>query len=285
MGATSLLAQNLRPFKQQANLTHFLRIPMAVGSSYSRMEDAHRRLKQDPCFHVIPKAALTHLDNLHYAIGELRLDSPQRIHAACELLRSLEKDRWHRVAKVLEDGAIQATRSISVMPTTQSQPFKVDLVGIGGPLTSRFVPDLSASIRLYTYIQESTGLLQNFCYGLYSIFCFEGFGVSDPANVSAKPPLNIRIASTQESSRSRTRDPRRGPNEYRLMRFDARDIYDRYQNSAWVQDVLLQEIRISEIGRPRNPDKSLLHHTFSDIATAALPGFCETQSSKSAGSG
>ncbi len=248
------------------------------------MEDAHRRLKQDRCFHVIPKAALTHLDNLHYTIEELRLDSPQRVNAACELLRSLEKDRWHQVAKVLEDGAIQATRPISLVPIAQSQPFKVNLVGIGGSLAHRFAPDLSASMRLYTYIQESTGLLQEFCYGLYSIFCFEGFGVSDPTNVSAKRPLNIRIASTRESSRSKTRVPKRGPKEYRLMRFDARDIYDRYQNSAWVEDVLLQEIRISGIGRPRNSDKSLQHHTFSDIATAALPGFCETQSSKSAGS-
>lgn len=184
MGAKSLLAKNLITFKQQASLTHFLRIPMAVGNSYSRMEEAHRRLKQDPCFHIIPKAALTHLDNLHYTIGELRLDTPQRIHAACELLRSLEKGRWYQIAKVLEDGAIQATRSLSVVPNTQSQPFKVDLVGIGGPL-ARFAPDLSASMLLYTYIQESTGLLQDFCYGLYSIFCFEGFGVSDRTNVFA----------------------------------------------------------------------------------------------------
>ena len=284
MGAKSFLAKNLRDFKQQANLTHFLRIPMAVGSSYSRMEDAHRRLKQDPCFRVVPEAALTHLDNLHYTIGELRLDSPQRILAACELLRSLEKDRWHQVVKVLEDGVIQATRPISGVPTTQSQPFKVDLVGIGGPLAHRFVLDLTASRRLYTYIQESTGSLQAFCSGLYSIFCLEGFGVSNPTRLPAKRPFNIRIASTLESSRSKIRNPDRGPNEYRLMKFDARDIHDKYQNLAWVKDVLLQEIRISEIGRPTKPDKSLLHHNFNDIGTAALPGFCEKRPSKSAGS-
>lgn len=260
MAAKSSLAKNCRNVQQQANLTHFRRIPMAAGISYSPMEDASQRLKQDPCFDVVPKGAFTHLDNLHYTIGELRLDSPQSVDAACELLRSLEKDSWRHVTRVLDDEIVQSMRPISTVRTTPIQPFKVDLVGMGGPLIRRFTPHLPGSTRLYTYIQDSTGSLQDFCWGLFSIFRSEGFGILDPSEFPAKRPLNIMIGNTRTSPRSNIRIPHRGPNRYQLMRFDARDIEHKYQNVAWVKDVLLQEIRISKIGRPRKSDSSHLHH-------------------------
>lgn len=220
------------------------------------------------------------MDNLHFPLGVLRLENSKRVDAACSLLRKFEQDGWGQVFRALSKESNEPVKPTSTVAPLKAHPFIVDSVGIGGSTDLRTSnTDLSRSMRLFAYIQASTDALKSFCRAIYSRFHSAGFGmvIRVPSGTEG---LQIRIANTSQLSRKRRQHPRLPPPQQQdlFQRFDVREIEEKYRGVPWIEGVPLQEIRITELGRPRKPDGTLLHHAFNDVTSFKLPGSYETSS-------
>lgn len=266
--------------KQKLGLTHFLRVPLATGKSYPRVKEAYDQLKQDPLFQIIPKDALHHVDNLHLVLGSLRLNGPKHVDAACSLLRDLEQGGWHQLSEAFKNETSGAGDRITTLSQTEIQPFMVDLVGVGGCIDPRTRnTDLSRTPRLYSHIQNSTVALYPFFKAISERFYSKGLGRMSEGT-SHVERQQIALANTNQSPPYTTKNPhpKLAPHQqqYLRQRIDAREIQEKYRDVPWIKSIPLQEIRISEIGRPRKADGTLLQHAFNDVATFKLPGSYET---------
>lgn len=70
-------------------ITHFLRIPYATRQSRPQLLESLNRIAQDPIATALPKETWCHPERLHFAIGLLRLKSPERVREACQLLQDI----------------------------------------------------------------------------------------------------------------------------------------------------------------------------------------------------
>ncbi len=204
--------------RQRLGLTHFIRIPFATRNPH--LQGSYDRLSQDLVAEGVPQAALPALANLYLNLGQLSLQDGQRIGAACKLLQGLERESWCGIS-----GSPAAGK-------TRSQPFTMDLVGVGDSLAGRSARELSSLMTLYTYIYEPTGTLQEFCNGLKSAFIRQGLMIPNPDDSIQESVLQTTIARTKFLS-SGKQNPKYPWVRDLVPRFDARALHERYQDVHW----------------------------------------------------
>ena len=74
---------------EKYRITHFLRIPFATKRSRPQLFQSLKRVAHDPTASILPQECWKLPEQLHFAIGILRLDSARRVQEACQLLRDI----------------------------------------------------------------------------------------------------------------------------------------------------------------------------------------------------
>lgn len=162
-------------FAQRARLTHFVRIPIVIGQSYSPVKEVYCRLRRDPVLRKLPDGAFVDLENLHLSVGALSLGTPQRINAAAHLLRNFSKDEWR------QPYTAPGTDKRPTGPTctaSSHRPLSVNLIGVGDVAAHRTERDESRLIRLHTSVQDPNEALAEFFQQLKSVFLNNNLRIS-----------------------------------------------------------------------------------------------------------
>ena len=169
-----MLAKTLNR-QQRLGITHFLCIPLATSTSRPMISDVYRKIMHDPASSNIPKPCFKYPEQLHVNLGNLRLDTPQRLDQALTLLRSLD------IQSILHDtfySSTSYTRSTTKTISSSNSILDVSLKGIHpDPRQPR---NSKESFTLYASVFDKSGLLPRVCVAIYQAFSDANLVSCDP---------------------------------------------------------------------------------------------------------
>ena len=201
-------------------ITHALRIPVATFQSRFRLQSVIQRLRDDPSTGALPSIAWTSVDSL--AI-------PRQIAMACELLRGFDVTSY-----LEEDTTVLLSVDLRGLHSSipgERRAFTNRLyTSLINPATVKSLQRLYQSLR--ALFEQSKFLVTNNC---------DSNGPMTPAHV--KLMNTMRLRSDQMTTKPKLE-------QYNLNRaplYDARDLYETYGDSLWVENIPLERICLTDL--------------------------------------
>lgn len=210
-------------------ITHVLRMPLATFQSRSRLQSVTQRLRDDPLTGALPSVAWVSVDTLAIHMGQLSLRNPQQIALACELLQGFD--------------------ATSRLGGNTAVPLSVDLRGLHSSVPGEqrpFTHWLYTSLRIPATISSLLRLTES----LRALFQKQKLLVTnplDPDNHTAIPHVKLMTTIHLSSNEVNTKPTLK---EYKLLRiplFDAKDLYEKYQDFVWAENIPLERICLTEL--------------------------------------
>jgi activating signal cointegrator complex subunit 1 len=228
-------------------LTHFLCIPLVTPTSRLQLQKSLQafcsdvkddRTPENP--NGIPEKAIRPLGTLHLTLGVMSLLTPERIDGALALLRSLDIPSLISLpstAPALTPGAKE--------PKPAPQPLKITLRG----LQSMHPP--SKTSVLYSSPSDPDSRLYTFCSALRA--AFSDFLAPDgrPLLLHATIVNTVYVPGVKE--RSGRPGARHGKQTAR-MTIDAREVLERYEETVWMEDCMVEKVAVCRMGARRVRD-------------------------------
>jgi activating signal cointegrator complex subunit 1 len=280
------------PAAARPPLTHFLCLPLLTVTSRPQLEANISLFREDVCAHQYKEADNTNVATrihpkairpagvMHCTLGVMSLDQ-QQLDKATDLLKSLDVTELLSAAgswpgEINIDSQISPSerpkmkeRSTSLRQSisppgehgskVSSDPIKIDLKG----LVSMHAPQKTSI--LYIEPRDPSGRLYRLGLALQNIFKREGILVHDERELKLHVTLVNTIYVTGRKSQGH------GPNAKAALRIDARDVLQKYQDSVWAKDVVIDRIAICEMGaKKRIENGGVVSEEYTEVASVSL---------------
>lgn len=230
------------------SVTHFLRTPLATSKSLPQLLKTLEQIAQDPTTRALPRAAWHSPHQLHVTIASLHLETPSKIEAAIQLLRSLNLSQ---IAKCVHASSVDN-------PPTQmnvSEPYNHDrrgsikspVVALHGLVASKKWQN-HPTFSLRCQVTEPKPFLPQFRVLLEHIFARAGLISYAPDTRSRPTACKIMDTSYLRSEKLKDRLGLKGWGYYQIPLFDASDVHLQYTNYPFTNDFPLEKLCISELG-------------------------------------
>ncbi|KAF2708528.1 hypothetical protein K504DRAFT_435087 [Pleomassaria siparia CBS 279.74] len=231
-------------------LTHFLCLPLINAESLPQLEqsldDFKKELERDG---VVPMKAVRPLGTLHLTLGVMALDK-ERLEDAGKCLEELD------LAKLLRESTSSSSSSSSSSPKAEAErqhmspSLSIDLKSLV-PMQ----PHPKTTI-LYATPMDTTLRLYPFACALRSHFASSGFIVDDSRPLKLHATIINTIYAKPRGRRSaQDRSQGHGPNAKSLLKLDARELVDRYEDHVWAEHVRVDRVQICNMGAKKIVDE------------------------------
>ena len=240
------------------------------------ISDAYRKIMHDPVSSNIPKPCFKYPEQLHINLGNLRLDTPQRLDQALTLLRSLD------IQSILHDAfssSVSYTHSTTKTISLLDSIFDVSLEGIySDPRQQRNSKELFA---LRASVFGRSGLLPRVCVAIYQAFSDANL-VSHESGLGLHsqkllPGIFIVVVDTKRVDTNVDNDNpsllKKGIRQKRQACFDATDLLNEYHDMTWAKQFRLEKLSIRKPGlQDIVRDEKLISRGYIEIGSVSLPG-------------
>ena len=270
-----MLAKSLSR-QQTLGITHFLCIPLATSTSRPMISDAYRKIIHDPASSNIPKLYFKYPEQLHVNLGNLRLDTPQRLDRALTLLRSLD------IPSILHDtfySSASYTRSTTKTISSLNSILDVSLEGIY--CDPRHQGNSKELFALYANVFGRSGLLPRVCVAIYKALSDADLVSQDPGpgllSRNLLPSIFIGVVESKRVSTKVDRDNpyllQMGIRKKRTAWFDATDLLNEYHDMTWAKQFRLEKLSIRKLGlQDIVRDGNLISRGYIETGSVSLPG-------------
>ncbi|KAL2056797.1 hypothetical protein ABVK25_003192 [Lepraria finkii] len=206
-------------------LTHFLCLPLITATSRPQFQAALQRFTSEVAAPneageaQLPPKAIRPVGALHLTLGVMSLLTPERLDAACTMLREFEITDLLRTC-------------------SDSFPATLSTVTFSG-LHAMQSPTRTSS--LYTAPTVSATPLLPFCATLRQAFIDAGFLVPEDRQMK----LHATIVNTIYAREAKSGKKRWGKGRGKL---DARELIEKYKDFEWAKDFRIEKVAICEMG-------------------------------------
>ena len=265
-------------------LTHFLSIPLVTPSSKSQLLASLHNFAADVTdpehgdIAAVPGKAIRPVGTIHLTLGVMSLQTPERVIAASDFLRSLNvRDMLRNATQVDGTGSMYTPEAVkaSDIPPGKDDVSKARFLETPSPLTITLsglhpmhVP-ASTSI-LYASPLDSTSRLYPFCLALQQAFECAEYMLADDRDLR----LHATIVNTiyAKDKKTRAKGGGHGKNSKGSRKFDARELINRYDNFEWAKDIHIERVSICEMGAKKTIENGeVLEEEYFEIASVPLP--------------
>lgn len=250
-------------------LTHFLCLPLVTQTSRPQLQASISRFTtevttaNDATITSLPPKAVRSVGAIHFTIGVMSLPTPERLEAACSLLRDLDVLDLLKQAEASVSTSTSKEYSIGTQEITTSdkppQPLKISLSGLH-PMQA---PTKTSS--LYTAPTLSPRSLTPFSLALQTAFRTPGFLLPDTRPLK----LHATIVNTIYA-RSATSGKKRWSKD--SGKIDATALIERYRDYEWVRDMRIERVAICEMGAKKVLEgEVVVDQVYTEVASVELP--------------
>ena len=258
-------------------LTHFLCIPVCYPRSRSRLQNSFRNLARDPCAVNAPLEAYFSLESMHIQLGVLQLPTARHIDVAVKVAKEY-------IANFASDSESVADQHLEPIA-----PLTVHLVGLDcRPRINAGTTNHNQVNALGATAQDKTGRLVPFCRGLIEEYGTAGLTEPSIQERALREPnrdalsnrvkiidtkglrgKTLRTGSTFERTLLYAKLGRK-----RTLRFDAQDMYEKYKNHTWIDQLELERLSICEVRMgDLLQNGKVVGQGWHEVAAIPLPGF------------
>jgi activating signal cointegrator complex subunit 1 len=262
-------------------LTHFLCLPLVTEASRPRLHTGLEKLKHDlEKDNIIPTKAIRPPGTLHLTLGVMSLD-PTQLEEAKHFLQNLNlhillRDLTQRkiAEQAAEDGTISENLNAAALPDTDALTINLEA------LTPMQSP--SRTSILYANPKDPTHRLLSFAAAVKKEFTEKGFMLPEERELKLHATIINTIYAKSGGHRGRKssvketlkhiehkvsphhhadndgdggvghtqteRSEGHGPEASTWMRFDARDLIERYKDFTWAEDVRIDRVQMCKMG-------------------------------------
>lgn len=252
------------PIQKHTPLTHFLCLPLVTSTSLPQLQHGLDELKKDLLATTsIPSTAVRPASTLHLTLGVMSLDPAQLMDAISYLhaldLHTILRDITHlRIAEraaaaAAADGTVSENLTATAMPDAH-----VLTVDVEGLLPMHRPQDTSV---LYAEPRDASARLGDFAGRINKAFEEVGRGLGNDKRGLKLHATVLNTIYAAKAMRKRARENRGMGNDHgeqtllrpsanpsRNLRFDARELIDRYKGFVWAQDVTIDRVCICKMG-------------------------------------
>ena len=217
---------------------------------------------------------------MHVSIGTLSLLSDKKIEAASDLLASLDMST---IIRALRQGFydlndLNGSRELSKKQDRAVKPLKVSVVGLETP------PGLTMTrcMALTAPVEDPEQVLAGLRLHIKRRFLEAGLLKLDPIQQKKRGndcyPTHIHIMNTgrietNEVNNKQSRNKPPGVVRYKILAPDIRDLFAKYKDFTWADEVRLQKVSLCAMGlRNFVRGQDVVGQGYREIACAALPG-------------
>ncbi len=265
-------------------LTHFLCLPLVTPSSRSQILASLHHFATDVAnpesedLAVIPAKAIRPIGTLHLTLEVMSLQSPEKVDAASNFLRSLDvRELLHEAAKVgradhttLPEaaGGTATSSGMSVDTTAKSleivHPLTITLSGLHPMHTPT-----STSI-LYASPLDDTCRLYPFSLALQQAFTSADFLLQEDRGLRLHATIVNTIYAKDKKARVKEGGHRNTSKGSR--KFNAQGMITKYEGFEWAKDVHIERLSICEMGAKEIiEDEQVMDEKYLEIASVPLP--------------
>ena len=267
-------------------LTHFLCIPLVTPTSRPQLQTSLPRFAADVLQPgpngepKIPPRAIRSVGALHFTIGVMSLQTPERVEQACTFLKALDVGELLRGAASERPHVGSTSASIHPQPEAPStspnqpspsplprdlhlpasqdaKPLIVALTGLS-PMQS----PMSTSI-LYASPTPLYPILP-FAQRLHDAFLTAGFLLPPPAD----RPLKLHVTLVNTIYVKKKAGGRKSS-----MKVDARELIDCWGEMTWAEDVRVEKVAVCEMSarKVRDEEGEVVDEIYYEIVSVELP--------------
>ncbi|KAL2040779.1 hypothetical protein N7G274_006237 [Stereocaulon virgatum] len=229
--------------------THFLCLPLITATSRPQFHAALQRFASEVTSPneasetQLPPKAIRPVGALHLTLGVMSLLTPERLDAACTMLREYDITSLLRTSN-------------------DASPAPLSTVTFTG-LHAMQSPTRTSS--LYTAPTTSAAPLLPFCTTLRQAFTEAGFLIPEDRQLK----LHATIVNTIYAREAKSGKKRWGKGS---GKFDATSLIERYKDFEWAKDFSIEKVAICEMGAKVvvEGDK-VVDQVYTEVASAPLP--------------
>ena len=268
----------------QTPLTHFLCLPLVTPSSRSQLLASLQQFtavvtnpeNEEPM--VIPPKAVRPVGTVHLTLGVMSLQTPDRVVAASEFLRSLNvRDMLRGASEVRETGPVtvpETAAETDSMPRADEDPeagCSVSICPLAVTLSGLHpMHSPSSTSILYASPLDVTARLYPFSLALRQAFTNAEFLLPDDRDLRLHATIVNTIYAKEKISRAKGRG--HGKNNKGSRKFDAQEVIAKYRDFEWAQDVHIERVSICEMGAKKIiEDEEVINEEYLEIASVPLP--------------
>ncbi len=262
-------------------LTHFLCLPLVTASSRSQLLASLQQLTADVTdlgnedSAVVPAKSIRPIGTFHLTLGVMSLQTPDRVAAASQFLRSLNvQEMLHGATELDEPGPINAQEAVK---GTDLFP------GIDGHSRGRFLENVfpltitlsglhpmhkpSSTSILYASPLDDTSRLYPFSLALQQAFTKAEFLLPEDRDLL----LHATIVNTTYAKEKKAR-VKGGGHGKGSRKFDAQEVIAKYRDFKWAKDLRIEKLSICEMGAKKIiENEEVVDEEYLEIAGVPLP--------------
>ena len=225
--------------------THALRIPLATPTSRPQLERALRRIMSHPTASHVHPAAFARPDTLYLEIGTIRLQTPESLEKAVQLLKSLDLNGMMFDCMQSQRPAGGDSSDLPMSSPVSCKPLLVSMSGISHAKT------LSYCRRLHVPVADHSGFLLPFLLAVRQKFLSASFLKLDTLQDPTYIPLHSKlidhrfVRSRELNTKSVSSAKSGGRPVYRKSSFDVRGLHHNFKAFAFTSTFALERLCIT----------------------------------------
>jgi len=269
LGISSVITNNLRA------PTHFLCLPLCNPRSRAKLQTLVETLRSDEASIGIPRAAFRLPNSFHLQLCNLRIETLDELHAASDLLRSLD------ISEILgrDSSDLQAACSgpVKSNPSNTRRQVKIPPVKV-----------TLEGIEAYPRVDKAVSVCSSFQHGLdrfIMLACsfsqmFASISVAGQPfqpRFTAEKILGPNLLRTRYAKKWDTRVDTvgRARRIQSAAPLDIRGLFEKYKDTVWAEDLQIEKLSLCKEGRVKTfggPNNSILvDEEYEEVASIALP--------------
>ena len=230
-------------------LTHFLCLPLITTASRPQFQASLQRFTSEVTTTneageaQLAAKAIRPVGSLHLTIGVMSLLTPERLDAACTMLREFD------IAGLLRT-------------CNEASPAPLSTVTFSG---LRAMQSPSRTSSLYTSPTVSASHLLPFCTTIQQAFIHAGLLVPEERQIK----LHATIVNTIYARETKNGKKRWGKGS---GKFDATELIEKYKDFEWAKDIRVERVAICEMGAKKIIEGDVVvDEVYTEVASVPLP--------------
>ncbi|CAF9915639.1 MAG: hypothetical protein HETSPECPRED_002544 [Heterodermia speciosa] len=234
-------------------------MPLANPISREQLMALRHRLILDLVTNDFPAPAIVWPASQNIIIGNMSLLTDERLNAATALLRSLD------LKTILQESREACRSESNTDPGEKADgPILASVVG----LERLAIQTLRVAKKLYAGVVDREHVLPEFVKRIQTIF--DQRGLLSPETKNDRFPPRVKIIDT---TRIKLRKDPDSEKNVRTLALDAREMYIKYKDFVWAENIPLQTVSISKTPlRNFTRGSILVDQGYRDVVSVPLPG-------------
>ena len=265
-------------------LTHFLCLPLVTTSSKPQLLDSLQRFTADVTnpgneeSATVSAKAIRPVGTLHLTLGVMSLQSPERVAAASEFLRTLNiRAMLHSAITLDKRGSInvwEAAKGTDLFPGIEGDSratFPENISSLAITLSGLHpMHEPSSTSMLYASPLDDTSRLYPFSLALQQAFTKAELLLPEDRDLR----LHATIVNTiyAKDKKARVKGGGHGKNSKGSRKFDAQEVIAKYRDFEWAKDLRIEKVSICEMGAKKiTENEEVIDEEYLEIASVPLP--------------